>query len=328
MGDGEHVHEHDVGQARGAAQGVVWGLWGGFFRDFPHGVVVLRTVRNERGRLRDFEWVAVNAAAAAVLRCAPDELVGKRLSDVYPDHLDPRLLRRLVVAMAGRRAREFEYAVPAPAGRPRHTGQAAGEQQEGAGEPTLWYAVTVVPADRQHLVVIFRSITDYKYVLYQAVELMNHDDLTGLPNRRHLKSRFWVWRKRRMRMALIFFDLNGFKTVNDVHGHETGDRVLGVIGQRLKQSVRPREMVARIGGDEFAVLLGDADVGMLERVAERLIQAVEEPVHLLEHTVQLSASTGVALYPDDARSFEALLGRADERMYEHKRQRSEAHRHA
>jgi diguanylate cyclase (GGDEF)-like protein len=298
-------------------------IWEGFFRSVPHGVAVFRAVRDDDGRLRDFEWVAINPAAETVLRTPHQNLVGQRLRSVYPDHLDPRLLRRLTSAMVGRRVREFEYAVPAPAGRARHLGDAASQDGDGAGPATRWYSVTVVPVDDVHLVVLFRSITDYKDVLRQAVQLMNHDDLTGLANRRHLKSRFWVWRKRRMRMALVFFDLNGFKVVNDRHGHETGDRVLGVIGQRLKQHVRPGEMVARIGGDEFAVLLGDADAGSLERVAERLIQAVEEPIHLRDYTVQLSASAGVALYPDDAESFEALLGCADERMYRHKRDRHE-----
>jgi diguanylate cyclase (GGDEF)-like protein len=302
-------------------------IWTGFFRNLPHGVVVFRAVRNDAGRLRDFVWVDVNVVAAGILRTASKDLIGRRLRSVYPDHLDPRLLRRLASALHGRRPREFEYAVPtAPfrAQRPE-IGELDGDGVDGEpaeAVPAWWYAVTVVPADEDHVVVLFRSITNYKDVLRQAIELMNHDDLTGLPNRRHLKSRFWVWRKRRMHMAIIYFDLNGFKLINDWHGHEAGDSVLSVIGQRLKQNVRPGEMVARIGGDEFAVLLGDADVGTLDRVAERLIQSIEEPIQLADHIVQLSASVGAALYPDDAESFEALLGRADERMYQHKRERS------
>lgn len=297
-------------------------IWGGFFRGLPHGAVVVRAVRGGGGRLEDFEWVDVNPVASDVFRMASQELVGHRLKSVYPDNLDPRLIRRLAAALHSGRPREFEYAVPLPAGRARPAGEASTDEGEGTGGGGVrWYSVTVVPAGGDHLVVVFRSITDYKDVLRQAVELMNHDDLTGLANRRHLKSRFWVWRKRRLRMAVIYFDLNGFKSVNDRYGHEAGDRVLGVIGQRLKQHVRPGEMVARIGGDEFAVLLADAGVAALERVADRLIQAVEEPVHLEDITVQLSASVGAALYPDDAESFEALLGTADERMYRDKRAR-------
>src|SRR5690606_10021571 len=112
-----------------------------------------------------------------------------------------------------------------------------------------WFAVTVIPLPEDKVVVQFRSITHYKNVLRQAVEMMNHDDLTGLPNRRHLKSRFWVLRRQSVPMAVLYFDLNGFKAGNDSHGHEMGHRVLRVIGQRLKQNVRPGEIVARLGGD-------------------------------------------------------------------------------
>ena len=179
----------------------------------------------------------------------------------------------------------------------------------------------VIPLPDDHVVVQFRSITHYKNVLRQAVEMMNHDDLTGLPNRRHLKSRFWVLRRQSVPMALLYFDLNGFKAVNDSHGHEMGDRVLSVIGQRLKQNVRPGEIVARLGGDEFAVLLAGADLNAVDRVAERLLQAVEEPIHLEGVSIRLGASVGAALHPLHAESFEALLGYADARMYEQKRNR-------
>lgn len=311
-------------------------LWSGFFRTVPHGVVVFGVVRNDQGRLRDFEWLELNAAACDILHVAEADVAGRRLRSVYPDQLDPNLLRRMAAAVFSGSAVEFEHPLPPPGGRAggRHEPRGATPGADGRATPPDapehdggddgWYSVTIVPAAADRLVVMFRSITDYKKVLRQAVELMNHDDLTGLANRRHLKSRFWVLRKRGVAMAIIYFDLNGFKLINDNHGHETGDRVLSVIGQRLKQKVRPGEMVARIGGDEFAVLLSDADLGTIDRVAERLIQSVEEPVHLADVTVQLSASVGAALYPDDAQSFEALLSLADERMYLHKRQRRSA----
>ncbi len=298
-------------------------FWRGFFRGAPHGVVVLGAVRNERDRVRDFEWVDMNAPAAEVLRCVPNDLLGRRLRDRYPDHLDPRLFRRLLAVMHSGVAMEFERALPLPRGA-AGDGRPCGEVSAPPGPDVAWYAVTLVPVEQEYVVAEFRSITDYKNVLRQAVELMNHDDLTGLANRRHLKSRFWVLRKRRVPMAVLYFDLNGFKRINDDHGHELGDKVLSVIGQRLKQGVRPGEMVARIGGDEFAVLLADAEMGTLDRVAERLMQALEEPVHLAHLTVHISASVGAALYPDDAESFEALLSQADERMYEHKRRRQGA----
>lgn len=305
-------------------------LWQEYFRTAPHGMVVFHAERNAAGRLDDFAWVDLNPAAVAVLGMRPDEVLGRMARSVYPDQLDPRIYRRLVTAHVTARVQEFEQALPNRGGAAATDRSVGGERRalsddgsaaRGLPEVT-WYAVTVLPLRDDYVVVQFRSITHYKNVLRQAVELMNHDDLTGLPNRRHLKSRFWVLRRQSVPMALLYFDLNGFKAVNDSHGHEMGDRVLSVIGQRLKQNVRPGEMVARLGGDEFAVLLAGADLNSVDRVAERLLQAVEEPIHLDRITVRLSASVGAGLYPHHAESFEALLSFADARMYEQKRQRA------
>src|SRR5690606_27492257 len=148
-----------------------------------------------------------------------------------------------------------------------------GSAARGLPEVTR-YAVTALPLRDEYVVAQFRSITPYTHVMRQADELINPAELTGLPNRRHLKSRFWVLRRQSVPMALLYFGLNGFKAVNDSHGHEMGDRVLSVIGQRLKQNVRPGEMVARLGGDEFAVLLAGADLNAGDRVAERLVMAI------------------------------------------------------
>ncbi len=293
-------------------------LWGDYFKTAPHGMVVVKAARNASGRLRGFVWVDINPSAAATLGLAREGVIGSNIRDLYPDRIDPRVYRRLVTAHVTGRVQEFEQAMPLPAdvsARLRYGDRRA----TLPGADVTWFAVTVLPLARDHLVVQFRSITHYKNVLRQAVELMNHDDLTGLPNRRHLKSRFWVLRRHGVQMALLYFDLNGFKAVNDTHGHEMGDRVLSVIGQRLQQNVRPGEMVARLAGDEFAVLLSGTDLSSAARVAERLLQALEEPIHLDQVTISLTASVGAALHPLHAESFEALLSYADARMYEQKR---------
>jgi len=294
-------------------------FWTDYFRTAPYGLVVFRAVRNDAGRLADFEWVDINQSAVEFLDTKREDVVGRRVKSVYPDYLDPRIYRRLVTAFVTSRVQEFEQALPGK----RSQGAARGSDGlSGVQTDPAWFAVTVLPLEGDHIVVQFRSITHYKNVLRQAVEMMNHDDLTGLPNRRHLKSRFWVLRRQAVPMALLYFDLNGFKKVNDTHGHEMGDRVLSVIGQRLKQNVRPGEMVARLSGDEFAVLLAGADQTAVDRVAERLVMAIEEPIHLEGVTVQLGASVGGALHPLHAESFEALLSHADAKMYEQKRSRA------
>jgi len=295
------------------------GIWPEYFRAAPHGMVLFKARRNAAGRLADFEWIDINPAAVAALGLARDEVVGRLARDIYPERLDPRIYRRLVTAHVTGRVQEFEQAMPRRGGSTEN--RTVQEGAAGAVEAS-WFAVTVLPMNDGHVVVQFRSITHYKNVLRQAVELMNHDDLTGLPNRRHLKSRFWVLRRQAVPMAILYFDLNGFKAVNDRHGHEMGDRVLSVIGQRLKQNVRPGEMVARLSGDEFAVLLAGTDLNAVDGVAERLLQAVEEPIHLDGVTIRLGASVGAALHPLHAESFEALLAYADARMYEQKRRRT------
>lgn len=291
-------------------------LWHGYFHGAPHGMALFRVLRGEGGRLDDFEWCDVNDSAASVLGLTASEIVGRSARSVHAGAFDPRVFRRLVTAQVTRRVQEFEQVLKQPDTAPADQGS------RDSRENLTWYAVTVIPVNDDYLVVQFRSITHYKSVLHQAVELLNRDDLTGLANRRHLKTRFWVLRRRGVDMALLYFDLNGFKAVNDTYGHEVGDQVLSIIGQRLTAKVRPDEMVARLGGDEFAVLLAGGDLTAVDSVTGRLIEAVEEPIHLDSGVVRLSASVGAALYPDDAESFEALVSRADARMYEQKRRRT------
>lgn len=291
-------------------------VWSDYFSKAPHGMVLFRVLRKPGGGLDDFEWVDLNPSAAQAFALPAGNLVGTRARRSHPEHLDPRIYRRLVLAHVSNTVQEFEQPYPWSEDDDLDTGRDAQPRKD-----VTWYAVTVIPLASDHLVVQFRSISHYKSVLKQAVELLNRDDLTGLANRRHVKSRFWVLRRRAMPMALLYFDLNGFKAVNDTYGHEVGDKVLSIIGHRLLENVRPEEIVARLGGDEFAVLLAGPEFGAVDRVTGRLLSAIEEPISLDEGVVRLSASVGSATFPEDAESFEALVSRADARMYEQKRNR-------
>jgi len=122
------------------------------------------------------------------------------------------------------------------------------------------------------------------------------------------------------RFALLFLDLDGFKEVNDSLGHEAGDRVLSAVARRVERSVRERDLVARMGGDEFTVLLADLprpEDG--ETVARHLLRRIGEPYDLDGVSVRVGASIGVAVFPEDGRDVDELLSRADTAMYRAKR---------
>lgn len=147
-----------------------------------------------------------------------------------------------------------------------------------------------------------------------------YDPLTGLANRSLLSEQLLRninrARRERQRFALLFFDLDGFKQVNDSHGHDAGDALLSAIGQRLQARLRATDTGARIGGDEFVVLLETvAGEAAARLVAEQVQALVCEPVAWGEGLLQVSASIGLALYPDDGDTADTLLTHADNAMY-------------
>ncbi len=151
----------------------------------------------------------------------------------------------------------------------------------------------------------------------------NHDELTGLLNRKLLAKRSSEALARAniadAKAGFLLIDLDrstGLKQVNDTLGHAVGDRLLKTVAHRLTQSVRPGDVVARLGGDEFAVLLPSVrEAAAAREVASRLRVALAEPVRLESMTFRVEASVGIAIYPDDADSFDQLMQRADVAMY-------------
>lgn len=163
--------------------------------------------------------------------------------------------------------------------------------------------------------------------LRQAERASTLDPLTGLPNRATLLDRFALAvaharRHGNARFALLFVDLDDFKRLNDVHGHAFGDQVLRQVAERLASVVREGDTVSRHGGDEFVVLLAElAQPDDARAVAEKLIAAFGAPFDVAGQVVAISASIGVAIYPDDGEDVDRLIARADEAMYRSKRRR-------
>jgi diguanylate cyclase (GGDEF)-like protein len=159
----------------------------------------------------------------------------------------------------------------------------------------------------------------------QSEHLSEHDALTGLPNRMRFLRKLGALlcgRAEGAAVAVLFIDLDGFKPVNDRHGHAAGDHVLRVVAERVRGTIRSSDLAARLGGDEFVVALPLAQqqgAGIVERVSTALRATICEPILFNGQLLRVTASIGAACSPADGDSAEALLHAADQHMYQHKR---------
>jgi diguanylate cyclase (GGDEF)-like protein/PAS domain S-box-containing protein len=185
---------------------------------------------------------------------------------------------------------------------------------------TVWVLENVSLLDNNILEGTIIDITDRKHAQEQMEYQAYHDALTGLPNRLLFRDRITValaHARRSGRMAAVMFlDLDQFKLVNDTLGHTVGDRLLQAIGARLVNCVRAEDTVARMGGDEFTILLADvADRRGATAVAQKVLEAVRHPVVVGDHELYVTTSIGIAVFPDDGEDAEMLLKNADRAMY-------------
>ena len=166
---------------------------------------------------------------------------------------------------------------------------------------------------------VFRQVNEVRAMAQKMSHLAQHDYLTDLPNRVLLQDRLsqaLATIDRGAKGALLFLDLDFFKQINDSIGHHAGDHVLKEIARRLKENVRADDTVSRQGGDEFVLLLVRlADPRDAARVAEKLIQSIEQPISFEGQDLRVSASIGIALFPQDARDTQTLMKQADTALY-------------
>jgi len=252
-----------------------------------------------------------NPAAAAITGYSARELEGMNLAElVHPDHQD--LAHEISAARA-----------------------------IGSGEPTR-HEIRIVRKDGQErwldfslsaiehggkgaaLVTAF-DVTDRKRADEQIKSLAYHDALTGLPNRLLLYDRLGLAVAQAHRaghkLAVLFLDLDRFKLINDSLGHGLGDRVLQTAAARLQTAVREGDTVARVGGDEFILILPGVERPLeLARVAEKICEALREPFALDSQELFVTPSMGISLYPDDGEDAETLIKHADAAMYRAKDQ--------
>lgn len=180
-------------------------------------------------------------------------------------------------------------------------------------------AVTDAHGHVSHHVGVFSDVSVLKAHEDELQRIASHDTLTGLANRRLLADQMKVAVSRTLRskqyVAVCYLDLDDFNLLNEAHGHETGDKVLLTVAQRLQTELRAEDTLARLGGDEFVALVnGLADVSECQAMAQRLLNAVLAPIDTGRGTVGITASMGIALYPQDNVNPDTLLRHADQAM--------------
>lgn len=167
---------------------------------------------------------------------------------------------------------------------------------------------------------LMRSNEELSNAIATIQEMATHDSLTGLPNRVSLSETLHHAllraQRERLRVALLFIDLDHFKAINDTLGHPTGDQLLREVARRMRSAVRESDLVARLGGDEFVVMVDNAgDHDALATLAGKILAAIHAPMVLQGHDVRISASIGLAQYPDAGKDVASLLANADLAMY-------------
>lgn len=206
----------------------------------------------------------------------------------------------------------------------------SGEFQRGefhyasSSDQELYFDCQLVPVfdDRGKIMAVAktsRDITERKQGEQQVWRSANFDSLTGIPNRRlfldRLDQSLLEAERQDRTFALLFIDLDRFKQANDELGHKAGDRLLEQVADRISAKVRAMDTVARLGGDEFTLIFMDITQENAKKAAEVLLARLEQPFSIDDHSVQLSGSIGVALFPEDGADADQLMHNADQAMY-------------
>lgn len=191
-------------------------------------------------------------------------------------------------------------------------------------EGKTWFelSVSAKPNDfelNQRFIVLSRDITERKLHEEKIHHLANYDELTGLPNRTQLESKIKeilnMAKRHENEVAVIFFDLDNFKDINDSLGHTFGDNFLIQVAHRLRILMRGEDVIARFGGDEFIIVLPNTQIHGATRVAQKILDLLSKSFNVEHHELTISASIGIAMYPNDGNNFETLYKNSDIAMY-------------
>jgi diguanylate cyclase (GGDEF)-like protein/PAS domain S-box-containing protein len=251
--------------------------------------------------------LAVNPAFSKITGYTADEVIGKT----------PKILR------SGRQDAAFYQEMWQTLKESGHwQGEIWNRRKSGEVYPE-WLAIAAIRNEAGEInqyAALFNDITEQKKTEQQLVHLAYHDALTGLPNRLLFDDRLNMALAHAQRsgtmLAVMFLDLDRFKNINDGLGHSIGDKLLRAVAERLSRTVRQEDTVARMGGDEFTVLLPDiSHVEDAVEVSEKILDVLKQPLQIDAHELFVTSSIGISIYPDDGDQAEALMKNADTALY-------------
>lgn len=243
-----------------------------------------------------------------------DELIGMNYRKLSDNGENLKKIYEIFnrVYTTGKAARAVEWDITRKDGPVVHVEASVSLIRNAAGEPAGFRGIV-------------RDVTSRKKMQEAIAHLAYHDNLTGLPNRLLFNDRLSMAvaqsSRKGLKFALLMLDLDRFKDINDTHGHAVGDRMLRSAGMRLSGSLRKADTVARMGGDEFLVLLQDITAAESSfNIARKILNAFERPFVIDGRELNISTSIGIAVYPDDGMDGETLLKHADAALYRAKRE--------
>lgn len=253
-----------------------------------------------------------NPATSKIFGYAVDELIGHRIGMLMPKSGETKY-----------EPRTWEEMISGEKSVIGHCREVVAIHKDGRQFPLEINVAGMELKGLKHFVGIVRDITDRKRAEGKLTQMALYDQLTGLPNRTNFfdKLEFSLSHARRNKsvLALLFIDLDGFKKINDTLGHTMGDHLLKEVAQRLRANIRESDTVARMGGDEFTIILNNLhDIEGVSCMAEKLITAINQPIDLGGNTCNVGASIGIAVYPDHAGNISDLINAADSAMYQAK----------
>ncbi|MBN3881157.1 MULTISPECIES: CHASE2 domain-containing protein [unclassified Nostoc] len=283
-------------------------------------------VKNEQ-----HQWIVLNEAYCRFIGYPNKLLIEKSDYDFFPKHEADVFRQQDDLVFRTQQAQEHEEEFTNANGQTHQIATKRSLHKDSAGN---FFLVGVIRDITQRKLMeeqlkrtaaeLFRSNNELKLKEDHLRYLAYHDPLTGLSNRKFFAEQLYEslhWAQHNnLLLGLLFIDLDGFKQVNDTLGHETGDRLLMTIAERLSNSLRASDTVSRLGGDEFTVILrAIPNVQIAAKVAEKILSSITKPIVLDGYTIRVSASIGISVYPYNSQDSETLMKQADTAMYRAKR---------